>query len=94
MFVVLVEFEVRPERVSDFRRRVCQQASDSLEKEAGCRLFDVCIDPENAACVVLYEIYDDRAAFDLHLDSEHFKAFDGEVGDWVASKQVRTLQLL
>lgn len=40
--------------------------------------------------VVLYELYDDAAAFRAHLDSGHFKAFDAAVGDMVIAKQLRT----
>ena len=43
--------------------------------------------------VFLYEIYDDRAAFDAHLASPHFRAFDAEVGPWVQDKQVETGEL-
>jgi quinol monooxygenase YgiN len=51
---------------------------------------------ENArkASVFLYEIYDDRAAFDAHLAAAHFKRFDAAVGSMVASKAVRLLNLV
>ncbi len=38
----------------------------------------------------LYEKYDDRAAFDRHLASAHFKSFDATVAPWVVSKDVQT----
>jgi len=39
--------------------------------------------------VVLYEIYDDRAAFQAHVKTPHFAAFDRESRDLVAAKTVR-----
>ena len=40
----------------------------------------------------LYEVYDDRKAFDAHLATLHFKQFDPAVAPMVASKAVRVLE--
>jgi len=88
MYVVIVEFNIKPGFVVSFRERVRQQARDSLAGEPGCHLFDVCIDPDRADFVLLYEVYSDRDAFDTHLASAHFSGFDATVRDWVADKRV------
>src|SRR5690349_4403720 len=88
-FVVTVEFVVKPEFVDDFMPAMIENARTSLRNEAGCSQFDVCVLPTDRAQIFLYEIYDDRAAFDVHLASPHFKAFDAKVADWVATKTVR-----
>ncbi|MFK7944291.1 MAG: putative quinol monooxygenase [Paracoccaceae bacterium] len=59
-------------------------------QEPGCQRFDVWQDPADPARVCLYEVYNDRAAFDAHLVSAHFKAFDAEVASWVMDKQVES----
>lgn len=92
MYLVAVTFRIRPERADDFLARVQQQATDSLT-ESGCQRFDVWQSPTGPATVFLYEIYDDRAAFDVHLDSEHFRAFDAEVSPWITDKTVETALL-
>ena len=92
MYLVAVTFEVRPDHAKGFLTRVRQQAADSLT-EPGCRRFDVWRAPADEAVVFLYEIYDDRAAFEAHLASAHFKAFDAEVGPWIAEKTVETAVL-
>ena len=92
MYVVIVEFTAQPGHAEDFKRRVRQQANDSLEQEPGCRVFDVCIDPERDNFVLLYEVYTDRAAFDAHLSSAHFADFEASVRHWVVDKEVRTYQ--
>ena len=89
MYLVTVTFTIAPDHAAAFLRRVQEQAADSLT-EPGCRQFDVWQEPGNPAKVFLYEIYDDRAAFDAHLDSPHFKAFDAEVAPWITDKQVGT----
>lgn len=94
MFVVVVEFTARPQHVADFHARVLQQAADSLRLESGCHVFDVCVDPEREDFVLLYEVYTDRAAFDAHLRSAHFAAFDREVAPWIRQKNVTRLERL
>lgn len=90
MLVVTVEFLVRPERASAFRAAVMQQAANTLREEPACRRFDVCIDTANQSAVFLYEIYDDREAFDAHLGADYFRDFDRTTRGWLEQKTVRT----
>ena len=82
MYVVTVEFTIKPEFVEPFRERMLQQARDSLTGEQDCHVFDVCIDAQREQIVFLYEVYSDRSAFDVHLNSAHFIDFDLAVRDW------------
>ena len=70
--------------------RMTAQARNSLELESGCLHFDVCVAPEDARTVYLYEVYSDEAAFELHLQSNHFKQFDADVAALVKDKQIVT----
>ncbi|MEM9160496.1 MAG: putative quinol monooxygenase [Verrucomicrobiota bacterium] len=88
MYVILVHFTIKTENVADFREAIISNAAASLETEDGCRVFDVCWDPEDETKALLYEIYDNPAAFDVHMASEHFKSFNETVTPWVADKQV------
>lgn len=90
MYVVTVQFEIHPEHVEEFRATVMQQSKDSLRSEPCCRQFDVCIDPDRPGSFFLYEKYDDSQAFQMHLDSAHFRRFDARVTPWVVSKDVRS----
>ena len=93
MYVVTVLFEVEPNSAESFLIRVRQQADDSMTHEAGCHRFDVCTDPGRPERVFLYEIYGDRAAYDDHLASDHFKAFDAEVTPVTRAKHVENWML-
>ena len=88
-FVVTVEFVVKPDRVAAFHAAMLENARASKRREPGCRQFDVCVDPADAARIFLYEVYDDAAAFDAHVASEHFRAFDARVRDWIVAKTVQ-----
>ncbi|MEM6677949.1 MAG: putative quinol monooxygenase [Pseudomonadota bacterium] len=90
MFCVTVRFRTLPEQADRFLRRIRQQAQDSLALEPGCSCFEVWADTARPGEVHLHEIYDDRAAFDAHLESAHFKAFDAEMAALVQEKVVET----
>ena len=90
MYIVTVEFTIHPERMAAFMPLMVDNARASREQEPGCRQFDVCLDPAAPNIVYLYEVYDDRAAFDAHLATAHFRRFDAAVGDMVAAKAVRS----
>ncbi len=94
MFVVIVEFTLKPGFTDKFRERVMRQAEDSLQLEADCHRFDVCIDPERVDFVLLYELYSDRVAFDIHLASSHFIDFDAAIRDWISDKRVACYSLI
>ena len=93
MFVVTVTFEAYPEQAAAFLARVRIQAADSLSDEDGCHRFDVCVDPKQPERVFLYEIYTDAAAFEGHLATAHFKAFDAEARPMLRSKAVETWEM-
>ena len=94
MFVVTVLFELKPGVCGQFLPLMIDNARLSREQEPGCRQFDVCIDPQNPNTVFLYEIYDDRLAFDHHLTMPHFKRFDAETSNLVVGKQVRIFSVV
>lgn len=88
MYVVTVEFVVKEANVAEFREAMLRQARNSLANEDGCHRFDVCTDPENPRRFFLYELYRDADAFQVHLDSPHFRDFDARVRTWVEHKSV------
>ena len=88
MYVVTVVFEPKPEYAGAFRAAMLANAKVSRETEPGCRKFDVCVEADTGR-TFLYELYDDRAAFEAHLAAAHFKTFDGVIRDWIARKDVR-----
>jgi autoinducer 2-degrading protein len=94
MHVIVVDFKIKPERLAEFMPLMLENASTSRDTEPGCRVFDVCVDPKKETSVFLYEVYDDRAAFDAHLASAHFKRFDEAVAQMLVAKNVRTLKRL
>ena len=90
-FVIIAEFEVKPDKLEQFLELARTDASQSVEREPGCRQFDVTLDREQPNRVMLYEIYDDEAAFDAHLKTPHLAAFRAGIESLILSRQVRRL---
>ncbi len=92
-FVITVDFTLKPGAMAAFRKLIDRNARDSCADEPGCRRFDVLVPTEPSDRVFLYEIYDDRAAFDVHLKTPHFDVFNRESEALVISKTVAQYNL-
>ena len=92
MYVVAVLFQIEEPHADAFREAILENAATSLREEAGCHRFDVAFDEAGRRCF-LYELYTDRAAFDVHLESEHFRAFSEATAPVVREKRVETYAL-
>jgi quinol monooxygenase YgiN len=91
-FAIIVQFALAPGTRDRFLALVRDNATTSVRDEPGCHRFDVLV-PAAEDEVVLYEIYADAAAFDIHLASPHFADFDRATSDMVRSKAVTRFAL-
>jgi quinol monooxygenase YgiN len=87
-FAITVDFTLKPGTLAAFRKLIDRNAADSCALEPGCQRFDVLVPSGESDRVFLYEIYDDRAAFDTHLKTAHFEVFNRESETLVVAKTV------
>ena len=92
MYIVTVAFHIDPKFGAAFREQMTENARSSRKLERGCLQFDVCNDPMHPDRIFLYEVYADHAAFDAHIASTHYKAFEKAAGAWITAKDVRTYE--
>lgn len=92
-FVIYAEFRLTPGSSQKFLSLIAENARTSCRTEPGCRRFDVTTAIGDPELVMLYEIYDDRAAFEAHLKTKHFADFNEASKPLIASKSVREFQL-
>ena len=93
-FAVIVTFDIRAGACNRFLQLVRDNAAASLAHERGCLAFDVLRPASNPNdSVVLYEAYLDREAFDRHLATAHFAAFDAASQALVHDKRVRAYSI-
>jgi (4S)-4-hydroxy-5-phosphonooxypentane-2,3-dione isomerase len=95
-YAITVTFDVAPVAFDQFVQLVHDNAATSLRLEPHCLRFDVlqAHDRSNRRTILLYEIYTDRTAFEAHLETAHFQAFDQATQGMVLAKQVSEFKLL
>ncbi len=87
-YVVTVEFDIAAGRFGEFLRLMVENAETSRRDEPGCRRFDVCRPRNVENRVFLYEIYDDEAAFQAHLQTGHFKSFAVATRELIVARKI------
>ncbi len=92
MYVVTVRFLIKPEFTAVFREHMLRNALASRTNETGCRQFDVAVAPDDPSHIFLYELYDDKAAFETHCATSHYRDFISSTAAWIVSKKAEFFQ--
>ena len=74
-FVLVVHLTAKQDQVEKFMEMALENAAKSRSAEAGCRQFDVLVDPQDSTRISFYEVYDDAEAFEAHQKTEHFRDY-------------------
>jgi len=85
-YVVTVDFATAPENFEHFKQILDENAKASVADEPGCRQFDVYEIAASPNHLFLYEVYDDEAAFQQHMNAPHFKKFSEAITTLVTSR--------
>ncbi len=85
-FVLQVAIRIKPENVDAFMAKVLENAA-SARQEPGCEQFDVVVDPKDRTSVMLYEVYADEKAFQVHQQQAAFKKYVAEAVPLLASRE-------
>jgi autoinducer 2-degrading protein len=62
--------------------------------EPGCRTFNIAVSQKDPNHVFVFEVYDNAAAFDAHLQTDHFKKYAATTKDMVAKRDPHPLSLV
>ena len=90
-FVIVAEFEVRPDAIDAFLEAAIADASSVGRQRAGLPPVRRDALEREPNRVLLYEVYDSQAAFDAHLQTPHLTTFRERIEPLVTSRQVRRL---
>ena len=86
--VITVDFVLHAGTMKEFMPYMVDNANKSRTLEPGCDRFDVLVSPKAPDRVFLYEIYQDRAAFEVHLKTPHFLEFNQRSAPLTKSRTV------
>ena len=84
-FVLQVSIRIKPENVDAFMQKLDENARNA-RKEPGCKQFEVLVDPNDRAKIMLYEVYNDEAAFETHQQTPNFKKYVAEAVPLLADR--------
>jgi autoinducer 2-degrading protein len=91
MQILLVEVNVKPERLDDFLALIKYDAEHSENDEPGCVRFDVLRDTENPHRFFYYEVYKDEAARLAHRETPHYAHYAKESADMFSKDVIRNV---
>jgi (4S)-4-hydroxy-5-phosphonooxypentane-2,3-dione isomerase len=74
VYVVVAKWVAR-QGEEDAVEQILRENGAESRREQGCRTFAVSRSTEEPRTYLLYEEYDDEAAFQAHRASEHFKRY-------------------
>lgn len=94
MHVVVVFLEAEEGRQRELADALLVHAKTCLEREPGCRRYDVCLDPVDSLAFLLFQIYDDEAALMAHRELPHYAEFRLLTDPWTRSRRVLAYKAL
>jgi len=89
MEILLMEVQIKPERLNEFLQLIRDDAERSVQDEPGCLRFDVLQDTEDEHKFYYYEVYKDEAARLAHRETPHFKKYVEVAPDMMAGPRIR-----
>jgi autoinducer 2-degrading protein len=85
-----VELVIIPSEMPKFIEAIKENAANAV-KEPGCREFNVSVLANRPNHVFVYEVYDNDAAVNAHLQSEHFKKYQAITANMIADRNLRVM---
>lgn len=86
-FALVVRLKIKRDCIDTFMDAVKVNGKAARETEPGCRTFDILQDPQDATNAMLYEVYDDAAAFEAHQQTPHFKHYLDTALQWLDHRE-------
>ena len=94
MYAIIARFKVKPGHVDEVIS-LLGEASVPSRQEPGCHLYIANRDLSDPDAIVMYEQYDDEAAFQAHLDSPHCREIvAGKIVPLLESRQRETFTVV
>lgn len=85
--VIHVELTLHPEQRDAYLARALQHKEDVSANEPGCQQFDISVEEDNQNVVRLYEVYDDEAAVQLHMQTPYMLAYREETTPMIVERK-------
>ena len=93
MFVNAVDLDIVPAERENYLAAIKENGA-AAAREPGCRRFDILNLSSDPNHFLLYEVYDNEAAFKAHRETEHFKKYAATTAKMVAKRDARPMSVI
>jgi autoinducer 2-degrading protein len=92
-YINSVDIDVAAAQIDNYLSALKENGAASVH-EPGCRAFNIAVSQKNTNHVFVFEVYENAAAFDAHLQTDHFKKYAAATKDMVAKRDPHPLSLV
>ena len=75
MIILVANYTTKPGKSAQVLNLLRDMAQHVMEKEAGCKMYQISVGRDNENAIVLYEQYVDEAALQEHRETPHFQSY-------------------
>jgi (4S)-4-hydroxy-5-phosphonooxypentane-2,3-dione isomerase len=93
LYINAVDIDIVPGQIDNYLAALKENGAASVH-EPGCRAFNIAVSQKDTNHVFVFEVYDNTAAFDAHLQTVHFKKYAATTKDMVAKRDPHPLSLV
>ncbi len=90
LHIAAVDYDIVPGQVDNFLAALKENGAASV-KEPGCREFDIMVSQTDPNHVFILEVYENAAAVEEHIATEHFKKYKAATAGMSAKREARLL---
>ena len=85
---LVVHLDIVEAQFEEFIQIVRAHGTNSQQIESGCLQFEVLVPHEPSAHVILFEVYADNAALELHWGSKHMAQYRKQIEGMIVHRTV------
>jgi (4S)-4-hydroxy-5-phosphonooxypentane-2,3-dione isomerase len=89
LHVLVVEYDIVPAEIDKYLTAIKELGAAAV-KEPGCRQLSIAVSQKDSNHLLLFEAWDNAAAFDAFLATDLFKKYQATVGNMIAKRDIRT----
>ena len=89
LHILVVEYDIVPAEIDKYLAAIKALGAAAV-KEPGCRQLSIAVSQKDPNHVLLFEAWDNAAAFDAFLATDLFKKYQATVGNMIAKRDIRT----
>lgn len=86
--VLHVELTLAPGKRDAWLARARRHRATVIENEPGCRTFDISVPEDDDHTVRLYEVYEDEAAVDHHMQTPYMQEYRDDTGPMTVDRRL------